>query len=121
MTPNSNPLILQDGGSNTVLSLNLSGSNTGQLDLYTGGSLKVRLDGNASSYINGGSLGINTTTPSTKLQVYGSGTVDPFDVSSSSNISILRVTALGNVGIGTTTPAQTLVVVGSTTLPELLT
>jgi len=61
---------------------------------------------------SGNNVGIGTTTPATKLAVYGSGTVDPFDVSSSSNNSILRVTSGGNVGINTTTPGRTLVVVG---------
>ena len=60
-----------------------------------------------------GLVGINSTTPSTQLAVKGSGTTDPFDVSSSSNASLLRVTSAGNVGIGTSTPTLGPLTMGS--------
>jgi hypothetical protein len=60
-----------------------------------------------------GLVGINSSSPSTQLAVKGSGTVDPFDVSSSSGSSILRVTSGGNVGIGTVSPNTKLYVSGS--------
>ncbi|MEI6494860.1 MAG: hypothetical protein WCO03_02245, partial [bacterium] len=54
------------------------------------------------SYI-GGLLGIGTTTPVAKLDIYGTaGSADIFAISSSSNARLLTVTAAGNVGIGTT-------------------
>lgn len=47
-----------------------------------------------------GNVGINTTTPAAKLSVVGSGTTNPFDVASSSSVSILQVTASSQVLVG---------------------
>lgn len=68
---------------------------------------------------NGTVVGVNATSSTVNLTVRGSGTLNPFNVSSSSGTSILSVTSGGNVGIGTSTPATPLVVVGSTTLSSL--
>ena len=60
---------------------------------------------------NTGYLGIGTTSPSSKLDVWGSLTVG-----TSSTPTLFADTATGNVGIGTTDPATTLDVNGILTL-----
>ncbi|MEK7133852.1 MAG: LamG domain-containing protein [Patescibacteria group bacterium] len=57
-----------------------------------------------------------TTTPAAKLSVKGSGSLDVFNVASSTGASLLFVTAAGNVGIGTTTPFEKLEIVGNVKL-----
>ncbi len=54
-----------------------------------------------------------TTTPAAKLSVRGSGSLDLFNVASSTGTSLLFVSSAGNVGIGTTTPFEKLEVVGN--------
>ena len=58
---------------------------------------------------NGIVAGINATSSSISFNVQGSGTLDPFNVSSSSGTSIFRVMSGGNVGIGTTGPGRYLI------------
>jgi hypothetical protein len=48
-------------------------SNEGYLGLYYNGTEKVRFRANDNSYINGGNLGIGTTTPGGKLHIKGNG------------------------------------------------
>jgi hypothetical protein len=70
-----------------------------------------------------GKIGIGTTTPSSKLDVYGqAGSADIFGVSSSSNIRLFTITNSGKVGIGTSVPSATLSISGTptTTLLQLV-
>ena len=62
---------------------------------------------------NGTVAGINATSSTVSFNVQGSGTLNPFNVSSSSGTSILHITSAGNVGINTTTPGYTLSVAGN--------
>lgn len=65
-------------------------------------------------FIDNGTVGgINATSSTVSLNVQGSTTLDPFNVSSSTGTSILRVTALGRVGIGTTTPISNFALQGT--------
>ena len=57
---------------------------------------------------NGIVAGINATSSSISFNVQGSGTLDPFNVASSSGTSILRVTAAGMWGLGTAAPGAKL-------------
>ena len=82
-------------GSNIVGELvGLSGSNdTGALSLWHGGSKYVQLSAQGYSYIIGGNVGINTTTPTQKLVSYADSGY-PFVANGPSN-SI----ALNNAGV----------------------
>jgi hypothetical protein len=73
-----------------------------------------------------GRVGIGTTTPAQTLNVVGSGIVDPFSVSSSTGISILKVEADGDVIIREPTfgnfkvkPMVPAIIIASTTLDTL--
>jgi len=62
--------------------------------------------GNGALYDNGTVAGVNATSSTISFNVQGSTTLDPFNVSSSSGTSFLRVTQAGNVGVNTTSPTK---------------
>ena len=67
-------------------------------------------DGGATRYVtvqDDGKVGIGTSSPSTKLDIYGTaGSGDIFAISSSTNSRLFTVTAAGNVGVNTNNPAS---------------
>ncbi|MFA5744851.1 MAG: immunoglobulin-like domain-containing protein [Candidatus Paceibacterota bacterium] len=69
----------------------------------------------ASLVINSGNVGIGTTTPYSRLSVWGAGTgaTSMFELTNSASTSLMTVLNNGNVGIGTEAPAKPLDVVGS--------
>jgi hypothetical protein len=98
-------LIFAKGGTNT---LTISGGAT------NGNTPSISISGSAPAFnINVAKVGFSTNTPATSVDIYGTTTLDPFNVSSSSNVSLFRITAAGNVGIGTTTPGSKLLLQGS--------
>ncbi|MDO8575671.1 MAG: hypothetical protein Q7R78_03160, partial [bacterium] len=81
------------------------------------GSSGIFLHSNGTSFFNSGNVGIGTTSPLAKLDIYGNaGSTDIFAISSSTNSRLFTVTAGGSVGIGTSSPFATLGVTGSMSL-----
>jgi len=75
-----------------------SGSNldAGVLGLKANGSFTVVLDAAGSTYFNGGSVGIGTSSPSTKTHIYGTLTVDSSGNSTNSYTEGIRLGASSN-------------------------
>ncbi len=102
VNPSSSASITLDGANSAIVT---GGS---YMQLAVGSSYPVRIGANNAVSISGS--GNASTAPITTLTVQGGGTIDPFDVSSSSSASYLRVTKTGNVGIGSTSPSALLTV-----------
>ncbi|MGE4234640.1 MAG: tail fiber domain-containing protein, partial [Bacteriovoracia bacterium] len=62
-------------GTNTIADIKGSSASndTGMLGLYTGGTKNIQLVATGNSYLNGGNLGIGTTSPAYTLDVAGNG------------------------------------------------
>ena len=58
-------------GSTEVVQLSWTGTNNGVINALNGGSIGVQILGSGNSYFNGGSVGINQTSPQAKLHVTG--------------------------------------------------
>lgn len=63
--------------------------------------------------------GINASSASVSLLVQGTTTLNPFQVNTSTKISLFQIAANGSALIGTTTPSATLMVQGTSTQPSL--
>jgi hypothetical protein len=106
--------------SDSSLALGVSSSSASTaLKFFTGGSLSTNERMRISST---GLIGMGTTTPAYRLSITGTAAVDPFDISSTSGVSLLHVTQGGKVGIGSSTPSAMLVVsdTSTTTAPTVL-
>jgi hypothetical protein len=57
---------------NSVSNITWLSTDSGIMNIYTGGTATVQLNSNGDSYFNGGNLGIGTTAPLYKLAVRGS-------------------------------------------------
>jgi hypothetical protein len=100
----------------SVADIELSGTNSNNNQMYANTGTINAVSG-ATYYgmlIPGtGNVGIGSTSPVATLAVQGSGSVNPFFVTSSSGISDMVILSNGNVGVGTTIPVSTLAVAGS--------
>jgi hypothetical protein len=82
-----------------------------------GGTTIANISVSGNSYFNGGNVGIGTTSPTSRLQVKGSGTTSAttaFRVENANASGSMVVLDNGNVGIGTNTPTHRLTVQGTT-------
>ena len=64
-------LVKADGGTVAQLVGHGSDNDEGGVNLWDGGTKKVQILSNGSSYLNGGNIGIGTQTPSAKLSIMG--------------------------------------------------
>lgn len=93
----------------------LSGGTVGKVTVWSSASALttgVLLD-------NGTVAGVNATSSTVSFNIQGTTTLNPFNVSSSTGISLLRVNVNGSVAVGTTTNTSTLFVQGTSTQPTL--
>jgi hypothetical protein len=60
------------GAGNIVSNITWLSTDSGLMNIYTGGSATVQLNSNGVSYFNGGNVGIGTTNPSNLLHLYKS-------------------------------------------------
>ncbi len=116
--------IKTDGNLRVAGSQTLLGSNEGTLHFYQPGNISLgrnistgaleikTLSALAMVVTDTQKVGIGTSTPSAKFEVYGTTTAAIANFASSSNTSALYIAASGNVGIGTTTPTNALTVIG---------
>ncbi len=107
-TPGQITIAASGGGGSGTISTSTNAS-IGKVAIWTG----LATLGNGSLLDNGTVAGINATSSTINFNLQGNGTLDPFNVASSSGTSILRVTALSTIGIGTTTPVATLSIQGT--------
>jgi hypothetical protein len=103
-------------GNAGAFSIDQSGTSSSSRTLYYDGSgaIKNLIQGNGTSYITSGSLGIGTTTATSILQVQGSGTTSATTSLSIQNSALTQLVTVrddGNVGIGTATPQSILDVI----------
>lgn len=77
----------------TALTSGLGGDTSGNIDLITNGTNRLEV------LNSNGNVGINTSTPLYKLDVYATAGVNPFNVSSSSNVSLFNIQGNGSTTI----------------------
>ncbi|HEY8084124.1 MAG TPA: right-handed parallel beta-helix repeat-containing protein [Methylophilaceae bacterium] len=120
----ASPVIsLFNTGSSDLMTISGGINGDGYLHLSGGGSRGVKLDYNAGttglSLVNGGNIGIGTTTPWARLSVAGAagGTAPLFTISSSTSgfatSTAFTVDQNGLVGIGTSSPTAQLSTTGT--------
>jgi len=101
-------------GSTLAGAMRLSNAGYGVLDLNdTSGNTVIELHTNGSSYFNGGSVGIGTTTPWAALSVEGTSTLGNQAIAGyfTATSTTASSTFMGGVGIGTASPTNPLTVV----------
>jgi hypothetical protein len=147
-TQHSRSLIIEQGGGYSHLkashvsgiAINYGQGNPGILSLFNNTTQAVKINTNGNSYLNGGNVGIGTTSPSHDLTINSAtGGQLQFQYNTLSRLRIeadsgggsyyaaagfyhrfftsgaerMRIDSSGNVGIGTTSPSQKIEVSGS--------
>ena len=69
---------------------------------------------------NGTVAGVNATSSTVSFNIQGSGTLNPFNIASSTGTSLMTILANGTIGVGTTTPSTTFAIQGTAGASDLL-
>jgi len=97
--------ISSTGGSSSITTS--TPAQIGKVAVWTG----LATLGNGSLWDNGTVAGVNATSSTVAFNIQGTSAIDPFQVGTSTNTSMLIVKGnTGNVGIGTSTPPYTLTI-----------
>ena len=89
----------QNSGTNRVADLYEISTGEGDLSLFYSGIENVKLRANAASFIDGGNLGVGTSTPYSRLEVWGSdtsGNTSSFVIANSASTTEFNVLDNGN-------------------------
>ncbi len=100
---NSNIATLKASDDSHRFQFFLDGSSNAQLFLGNAGGTNTLINSGGSSYFNGGSLGIGTTTPSATLAVNSTAGATAFAIGSSTGTQFI-IDANNKIGVGTSSP-----------------
>ena len=116
--------IIRNSDTNLLFKVREAAAGHGLITIYNGATAGVELNANGVSYLNGGNVGIGSTSPSAKLTIGGgnlhiggfitstSTAASTLPYASSTGLTVSGSTYLatteGNVGVGTTTPVSLL-------------
>lgn len=128
ITTTNNELVLApDNGVLRVQGVNSGSGNNASMEIYDAlnAAVKVKLNSSGASYLNGGNVGINKTSPGVKLDVNGqirsnnefllrSGTTDIGSIRNQGGALDIRGASTRDVSLGSVTNPQALIVEGTT-------
>lgn len=111
----SNPVNMLDGSASYWMSIEVGsdGEMSPRLKLNTSAYEMAYLSGSENVFPGAGNVGIGTTSPDSRLSVWGDGSNNIFEAVDNASSTKMVITNAGAIGIGTTSPGKTLEIAGS--------